>query len=319
MNILLIAGGWSSEREVALAGGVILRAALADLGHAVSLYDPVSGLDGLPEAVRGKDFAFINLHGSPGEDGLIQAMLEELGIPYQGSGPAASLLALNKAAAKTLFRSAGLNTAPWELLTARPGPDWLPAFPFPIFIKANTGGSSLGMERVEDAAALPAAFDRLFTVQDAFLVEPAVRGVEITCGVLASLEKGREVPAPLPPILIRGKGAGGMFDYASKYLPDGAEEICPAPLPEELTRVIQDMALIAHNRLGLAGYSRSDFIVPENGTPVILEVNTLPGMTRTSLIPQEAAAVGLSFERLVARLIDLGLAKAGRMHGSPAR
>lgn len=319
MNILLIAGGWSSEREVALAGGEILRTALANLGHAVVLYDPASGLGGLPEAVRGKDFAFINLHGSPGEDGLIQAMLEGLGVPYQGSGPSASMLALNKAAAKTFFRAAGLNTAPWELLTGKPGPDWRPPFPFPIFIKANTGGSSLHMERAEDAAALPVVLDRLFALHDVFLVEPAVRGTEITCGVLASLENGKEVPEALPPILIRGKGVDGMFDYASKYLPDGAEEICPAPIPEALTRVIQNMALAAHVRLGLAGYSRSDFIVPENSLPVLLEVNTLPGMTRTSLIPREAAAIGLSFEQLVARLIDLGLAKAGRTGGTSPR
>ncbi len=311
MNILLIMGGWSSERDVALAGGEILLAALTTLKHHVTTFDPVDGLDALPDAVRGKDFAFISLHGSPGEDGLIQAMLESLGCPYQGSGPTGSMLALNKAVAKTFFRAAGLNTAPWCLLTQKPNAGWLPPFAFPCFIKANTGGSSLHMERIAEATSLPAALDRLFAQNDIFLVEPAISGVEITCGVLARLENGKEIPEALPPVLIKAHGEAGVFDYASKYTGGGAEEICPAPISEALTREIQNMALAAHVCLGLTGYSRADFIVPENGQPVLLEINTLPGMTRTSLIPQEAAAVGLSFENLIARLIELGLATRG--------
>jgi D-alanine-D-alanine ligase len=308
MNILLIAGGWSSEREVSLSGGEGVRKALEALGHSVTVHDPARSLDGLPEAARNKDFAFINLHGSPGEDGLIQAMLELLGLPYQGAGPAASMLALNKAAAKALFRSAGLNTAPCVLLNEKPEKDWTPGLAYPLFIKANTGGSSLHMERVEQRQDLPDALDRLFALHDSFLVECAVNGREITCGVLGRLENGAEIPEALPPILIR-PATGDIFDYASKYSPGGAEELCPAPISAELTGRIQRMALTAHRALGIAGYSRSDFIVPENGEPVLLEVNTLPGMTPTSLIPQEAAAVGLSYEALVRRLIDLGMAR----------
>lgn len=311
MNILLIAGGWSSERDVSLSGGKTIHKALVNLGHAVTAYDPSLSLDGLMDAARGKDFAFINLHGSPGEDGLIQAMLERVGCPYQGANPAASMLALNKAAAKVLFLTAGLMTQPYHLLNELPEKDWQPMLPYPLFIKANTGGSSLHMEKVARPEELRAALKRLFSVSASYLVESAIEGDEITCGVLGRLEGGEEVAEALPPILIR-PSTGKIFDYTSKYSPGGAEEICPAPIPDDLTRAIQAMALAAHTSLGCEGYSRADFIVPERGAPVLLEVNTLPGMTPTSLLPQEAAAVGLSFEQLIQRLIDLGIARQKR-------
>ena len=311
MNILLIAGGWSSEREVSLSGGKGIHKALETLGHTVTPHDPKNSLDGLADAVKGQDFAFINLHGSPGEDGLIQAMLERLGCPYQGAGPAASMLALNKAAAKALFKKAGLNLAPSILLNARPNKGWQPELAYPLFIKANTGGSSLHMEKVERPRDLDGALDRLFALNTAFLAESAVSGQEITCGVLGRLDKGTEIPEALPTVLIR-PATGTVFDYASKYTPGAAEELCPAPVPDALNKKIQDMALAAHQALGITGYSRSDFILPDNGEPVLLEVNTLPGMTPTSLIPQEAAAIGLSYAQLVQRLIDLGLARHNR-------
>lgn len=311
MNILLIAGGWSSERDVSLSGGKTIHKSLVNLGHAVTAYDPALSLEGLMDAARGKDFAFINLHGSPGEDGLIQAMLERVGCPYQGANPAASILALNKAAAKVLFLSAGLMTQPYHLLNELPEKDWQPMLPYPLFIKANTGGSSLHMEKVARPEDLRAALKRLFSVSSSYLVESAIEGDEITCGVLGRLEDGKEIAEALPPILIR-PSSGKVFDYTSKYSPGGAEEICPAPIPDELTRAIQAMALSAHAVLGCEGYSRADFIVPERGAPVLLEVNTLPGMTPTSLLPQEAAAVGLSFDQLIQRLIDLGIARQKR-------
>ena len=316
MNVLLIAGGWSSERDVSLSGGRGIHKALVELGHTVTAYDPALSLDGLMEAAQGKDFAFINLHGSPGEDGLIQAMLERVGCPYQGANPAASMLALNKAAAKVLFAGKNLNTAPYRLLNELPDRDWQPMLGYPLFIKANTGGSSLHMEQVEKPADLRAALKRLFAVNTSYLVESAVQGCEITCGILGELHSGPhgpESPRALPPILIK-PASGKVFDYTSKYSPGGAEEICPAPIPDALTKKIQHMALTAHCALGCEGYSRADFIVPEplDSEPVLLEVNTLPGMTPTSLLPQEAAAIGLSFPDLIQRLMDLGLARAAR-------
>lgn len=298
MKILLIAGGWSSEREVSLAGAKQIRQALESLGHQVTDLDPLTQFDALIRSARAHDFAFLNLHGSPGEDGLIQALLNTAGCPYQGSGPEPSFLALNKAAAKQIFRAGGLDTADWELLVEKPASGWLPAFGLPAFFKPNTGGSSLGMSLVREASALPGALDEAFAHCREVLVEPALEGLEVTCAVL-----GREA---LPPILIRPK-AGVFFDYQSKYVKDAAEELCPAPLPKAILETVGRAALKAHELLGLAGYSRSDFIL-SGEAPVLLEVNTLPGMTATSLLPRAAAAVGLDFPGLVARLIELGMA-----------
>lgn len=299
MNILLIAGGWSSEREVSLSGARQIEAALKALGHAVTRFDPLGEFDSLFETARRHDFAFLNLHGSPGEDGLIQAVLGRAGCPYQGSGPEASFLALNKAASKQVFRAGGLVTPDWELLVSRPAPGWTPSFGLPLFLKPNNGGSSLGMSLVTSAGELPMALEMAFAECREVLAEPALPGPEATCAVL-----GDEA---LPPILIRPK-AGVFFDYASKYEQDAADEICPAPLPEEMLAAIRDAALRAHELLGLTGYSRADFIL-EGETPVLLEVNTLPGMTATSLLPKAAAAAGLDFPALIAKLIELGMAR----------
>lgn len=235
MNILLIAGGWSSERPVSLSGAQVIEKYLAGLGHKVTRYDPEYCLDDLPEAVKGQDFAFINLHGAPGEDGLIQAMLERLGCPYQGSGPAGSLLALDKTASKVIFKKHGIPTPDWRLLHSLPDKDWRPPWPCPVFVKSNTGGSSLGLARVDKPEDLHSALRSLFAQSGKYLIEPAVKGREVTCGVLADLTPGpdgkvTETPRALPPILILPKlKDGGFFDYSNKYSQDGAEEICPAP------------------------------------------------------------------------------------------
>jgi len=299
MNILLIAGGWSSEREVSLSGAVHIEKALKDLGHRVTRLDPLTEFGQLTQAARTHDFAFLNLHGSPGEDGLIQSILELAGCPYQGSGPRASFLALNKAASKQIFRAGGLETADWELLVKRPAPGWTPAFGLPVFLKPNTTGSSVGISFTRTIDQIPAALDAAFACDREVLAEPALAGVEVTCAVL-----GGET---LPPILIRPK-ARDFFDYQSKYEKDAAEELCPAPLPAHITQAVGQAALAAHELLGLSGYSRADFILVGE-TPVLLEVNTLPGMTATSLLPRAARAVGLDYTALVARLVELGAAR----------
>ncbi|MDR2695113.1 MAG: D-alanine--D-alanine ligase [Deltaproteobacteria bacterium] len=298
MRILLIAGGWSSEREVSLSGAEGIAGALAERGHSVLRFDPALEFDALLERAAGCDAAFINLHGAPGEDGLIQGLLDRAGCPYQGAGPAASFLALHKTAAKQLFRRAGLRTPDWEFLPVPPSADWRPALPCPLFAKANTGGSSLGLARVEDERGLRDALRDLFAAGEEVLLETAVSGQEATCGVL-----GEEA---LPPVLIQPL-EGSYFNYKSKYRQGGAKELCPAPLPEDSTRRLMETALAAHRLLGIEGYSRADFILPADGMPYILEVNTLPGMTATSLIPQEAAAVGLGFGDLLERLLELGM------------
>ncbi len=298
MKILLIAGGWSSEREVSLSGAAQIETALIRLGHRVERFDPMTDFDALAERAGDSDFAFLNLHGSPGEDGLLQAVLDTVGCPYQGSGPAASFLALNKAASKQVLRRAGLPTPNWRLLVRDPGPDWRPDFALPAFVKPNSGGSSLGMSLVKTPQEMAPALARAFAECREVLVEQAVDGVETTCAVLGD--------QALPPILIRPK-ACVFFDYQSKYVADAAEEICPAPLPAPVLEAIQAAALAAHRLLGCRGLSRTDFIL-SGETPVVLEVNTLPGMTATSLLPRAARVSGLDFDALIARMIDLGMA-----------
>ena len=298
MRILLIVGGWSSEREVSLRGGQGIEKALRERGHDVTWFDLLEKFDQLSDAAAQHDFAFINLHGAPGEDGLVQSLLERAGCPYQGPGPTGSFLALQKAAAKQVFRRAGLRTPEWEFLPQRPDAAWQPRLAYPIFAKSNTGGSSLHLAPAHNRAELDCILDEIFSAGDAALMENAIKGKEITCGVL-----GEEA---LPPILIEPV-AGTFFNYTSKYAKGGAREICPAPIMPELTAKVQALAVQAHQALGLHGYSRADFIVTEAEELYLLEVNTLPGMTETSLVPQEATAIGLSFGELLEKLIELGM------------
>jgi D-alanine-D-alanine ligase len=274
-------------------------AGLQGHGHQVSHFDPgLDGLASLPAKIQGQDFAFINLHGAPGEDGLFQAALDRLGCPYQGSGPTGSLLALDKAMAKTLYARAGLMTPDWELVTQAPKGDFSSQLRYPVFAKPNNGGSSLGIKLLNSLAELQTQLTKGALSSGAMLLEEAVTGKEVTCAVV-----GQEA---LPPILIQPIKEAPFFDYHNKYTPNTAQEVCPAPLSKETTEAVQAAALTAHRDLGLSGYSRTDFILTPKG-PYILETNTLPGMTPTSLLPQAAAARGQGFVELLEQLIDLGL------------
>ncbi len=299
MRILLIAGGWSNEREVSLSGAKNISSALTNLGHDVTFFDLSDGFNNLLESAVKHDFAFINLHGVPGEDGLVQTMLDTVKVPYQGSGAAASFLALHKAATKQIYRMAGIPTPDWEFFTAMPSSDWQLSFDYPVFVKSNTGGSSLLLFCVSNRQELDMAMVKIFAAGCDVILEPSIDGVDTTCGVLGD--------KALPPILIRPRGE--FFDYASKYENGGAVEICPAPLPQEINAKMQELALKAHQSLGLSGYSRTDFRLMDDGTLFTIETNTLPGMTNTSLIPQEAAEIGIDFGPLLEELIRLGLEK----------
>jgi D-alanine-D-alanine ligase len=224
-----------------------------------------------------------------------------VGCPYQGSAPGPSLLALNKAASKSVFRERGIATPEWELMTAPPEPGWRPLIDPPLFAKPNQGGSSLGMTLVKETGELEAIIRRILEAGDACLLEELVDGPEVTCAILGD--------RPLPLILIEPKDAP-YFDYESKYVPGRTLETCPAPIGEQLAARIREASLEAHRTLGLAGYSRADFMVA-GGEPLLLETNTLPGMTPTSLVPQAAEAAGYSFSELIAELIRLGLENRG--------
>ncbi len=237
MRILLIAGGWSCEREVSLSGAKVLEKTLQQLGHVVTFFDLSIGFDDLLNIAKKHDFAFINLHGAPGEDGLVQAMLESVGIPYQGSQAQASFLALHKAATKQIYRQHNIPTPDWEFLPTMPADSWKSSLPFPIFAKSNTGGSSLLLFCVKTDAELKSALTEIFTSGNEALLETSIAGDDATCGILGE--------QALPPILIRPL-AGTFFDYSSKYAQGGAEELCPAPLPPHINATMQELALKAH-------------------------------------------------------------------------
>ena len=201
MKVLLLAGGWSPEREVSLKGGEQIAAALKERGHSVTLCDPAKDFERLMDMAREHDAAFINLHGAPGEDGLVQAILDRVNCPYQGAGPAGSFLALHKAAARQIFRDAGLNIPDGVFLPRHPGPNWKPDLQYPMFVKSNTGGSSLHLSRVTNEEELYTALNSLFSMGEEAIVETAVVGREVTCGVLG--EEARAHPRRFQGQLLR--------------------------------------------------------------------------------------------------------------------
>ncbi len=297
MRVLLIAGGWSNEREVSLNGAVQIEKSLKDMGHEVIFFDLEPDLDALIKLARNSDAAMINLHGCPGEDGTLQALLDDLGVPYQGSGPLGSFLAINKSLTKQILRNHGLPTPDWVLLPGY-GHRIPPGLKYPLVAKPNTGGSSLNMAIIENPDQLLLYLEQFSSKHQEIILEDYVQGLELTCAVLDQ--------DALPPVLIKPL-KGSFFDYDSKYDPDGATEICPAPVPQKTIRMVQEMALEVHKILGLKHYSRTDFMMDKEGSVYILEANTLPGMTLTSLVPRAAMAAGLDFTDLVGKLLSLAL------------
>jgi D-alanine-D-alanine ligase len=263
------------------------------------------------------DLALLGLHGTYGEDGQIQRELAALRIAYTGSGPAASQLAMNKEASKGAFRRAGLPVAPsFELRpyeTPAEGAARIAHLqPGPWIVKPRDGGSSIGLEVARTVDELAKALEASLggagvsageSLKDGPpLIEPFIAGRELTCGVLED-PSGRSIHA-LPPTEIIPNG-GGLFDYTAKYTPGASQEITPARITPAETHRIQELAIAAHELLGCSGYSRSDFILSPDKGFVLLETNTLPGMTETSLIPQAAAAVGISYPALLTRILSL--------------
>lgn len=304
MRIALIAGGRSGEREVSLAGAGEVEKALDREKYAVRRYDPATDLARLAADAPSLDMAFILLHGPLGEDGTMQGFLDLLGLPYQGSGVLGSAIAMDKNLAKILYRQAGLTVAPWEMACPEDAtaPERLLAvLSLPLVVKPIRQGSSLGMSIAHDRDSLAAGLEKAFAHDSKVMVEQYVRGREITGGVLGN----RELEA-LPIVeIIPGEGHA-FFDYQAKYQPGASREVCPADLPATVSAEAQRIALAAHRALQLEGYSRTDMIVAEDAI-YVLETNTIPGMTPTSLLPQAAAAHGLPFPALLDRLIALAL------------
>lgn len=305
LSIAVVMGGTSAEREVSLVTGNAVADALAGLGHAVSKVDPVHGVKALLAALDpAPDVVFNALHGTWGEDGRVQGLLDLLGIPYTHSGVTASAVAMDKPLAKRLFRQAGLPVGP-TVLVNRDGLCTGDPLPRPYVVKPCADGSSVGVRIITKADPDPA-----FTAEawpygtTRLMAEPFVPGRELTVAVL-----GHD---PLGVLEIRPRE--GFYDYTAKYTDGKAEHLLPAPVPDHIAEQAMRVALMAHRTLGCQGVSRSDFRYDntdgEPGRLVLLEVNTQPGMTPLSLVPEIAAHAGIPFPVLCQRLVEDALCRA---------
>ncbi len=333
LSVAVLMGGRSGEHDVSRASGWAVLTQLPT--DAFEAWPVLLGRDGrwrfpslrdadpegeqpedpglaLPEGIRAlvdraPDVVFIAMHGPEGEDGKIQSLLELLGIPYVGSDAYASSLAMNKPLTKAVYRAHEIPVAADELLRRT---DWAldraametalrQRFSPPWVLKTPKLGSSVGLTIVDEDGDLTGELARLFGLDGVLLAEEFVAGRELTCAVLDTPALGPTRPLPILEIT---PVDSAYFDYHAKYTPGAAREICPAPIEDSVRDWAQTLGVVAHHALGCRGMSRTDFILTEDGRLVTLETNTIPGLTRTSLLPQQAAAAGISFSELVAGL-----------------
>ena len=293
LRITVMLGGPSAEREVSLRSGAAVARALRLLGHRVEEVDPREPGWQLP---RDTEVVFLALHGTYGEDGTIQSHLEELGVPYTGCGPEASRLGFDKFQTKQRCVAAQVPTARFMLIDS-PGASWPMGWNPPVVLKPVRQGSSVGLQFVERVVDWSRALTEAMRHDQQVLMEERILGRETTVGILGG--------QPLP--LVEVRPHSGVYDYQSKYTSGTTEYLCPAPFEEETTVRIQAAGLGAFRAIGGRDYARVDVMVRPNGEPVVLEVNTLPGMTETSLYPKAAAAAGINYEELCQRMVDLAL------------
>ena len=308
-NVAVLSGGISLEREVSLRSGSRVADALVDRGHHVTRLDVDAQLVRTLEQ-GGFDVAFLALHGSAGEDGTIQSLLELVGLPYTGPDVLASSLAWNKPIAQGLYARAGLSVPAHVTLTqqafremgAAAAVDHVAeALGSPLVVKPATGGSSLGLTIVDEPSRLSQAIVGAFSYAPAVLVERFVAGTEVAVAVLDG--------TALPPVEIQPKE--GAYDFAARYTPGATEFHVPARLEDEVRAACGATAVTAYTAIGARHVSRADLIVDRDGTPWLLELDTCPGLTDTSLVPLAAAAAGLAFADLCERLLELALSTGG--------
>ena len=343
MRIVVLAGGLSTERDVSISSGILVASALREKGHEVVLLDVFTGYEqnicdidalfkqnysftdkanvgeivsdlsevrenrlnksarfigtNVIEICTEADITFLALHGGEGENGQIQATLDLLGIKYTGTGYLGSALAMNKGLTKSVFVQNKINTPAGEIFKSLE--DAMSWSIFPCVVKPCSGGSSVGIAKAENEEEYILAVKDAFRYENEIVVEQFVKGREFSVGILGG--------KALPPIEIIPKS--GFYDYASKYQAGATDEICPADIDEQTDKKLRESAVAAYNSLHLDSYARVDFLVDENGEPFCLEANTLPGMTPTSLLPQEAAVEGLNYADLCEKIIEISLKK----------
>ncbi len=343
MNIVVLAGGLSGERDVSLTSGTLVCNALLRIGHRAILVDLFFGVETVPDNIldafdvsgqlepyrvpekapdidkiramrsdsgygeigknvielcRVADIVFMALHGETGENGKLQAVFDVMGIKYTGTGYLGSALAMHKNVSKQIFDQIGVKNPKGRLYNKADKDRIAEEFPLPCIVKPNAGGSSIGVTKAATKAELKAAVDEAFRYEDEVIVEQFISGRELTCGVLGD--------KALPPAEIVPKGS--FYDYTHKYQDGWITEICPAQIPDVITKQMQESALKVFSALHLEIYARMDYIYDEKtGELYCLEANTLPGLTPTSHMPQEAKAAGISYEQLCEQIIRLSL------------
>jgi D-alanine-D-alanine ligase len=293
LNIVVMLGGPSAEREVSLRSGAAVARALRSLGHTVSEIDPKEGKFVLPGKTN---VVFLALHGTYGEDGTVQRQLERLGAIYTGCDAEASRIAFDKVLTKNLCIKTGVPTAKFLVVNSVQTP-FLKNFQPPLVVKPVRQGSSVGLQFVEQIGNWQNALAEALKYDSEVLVEEKIIGRETTVGILDG--------KPLPIVEVRPKA--GSYDYRNKYTAGRTEYFCPADFDSVTARKIQAAALGAFHAIGGRDYARVDVMVCADGSPVVLEVNTLPGMTETSLLPKAAAAAGLNYAELCQRMVELAL------------
>ncbi len=304
-RIGVLMGGPSSEREISLKSGKAVYAALRKMGvDAVAIDITTGDTEGNIRLIKSQDIdcAFIALHGFFGEDGKIQSILDALLIPYTGSGKSASMLAMDKVAARKIIAARGLSVPRYKVVQKCSDGENLTRqihFALPWVIKPIGHGSSVGLSIIDERRDLSRALKIAFAYDDA-LVEEYIKGREVTVGILG------DVALPVIEIVPKNR----FFDYQAKYTPGMTDYILPAKLPEHVAARIQDAALSAHQALGCSGCSRVDMILDKTDTPFVLELNSIPGFTETSLLPKAAGITGIEFGELCLKLIRLAYEKA---------
>ncbi len=328
IKVALICGGFSNEREISLKSGAQIAQSLDSKRYDISLIEIAEDgrwllssnskqlKEGTSKALtvfprdtaisqndlRGTDVAFLALHGYFGEDGKIQSILELLRIPYTSSGVMASAIAMNKAKTSELAALAGVVVPAFTLTTSV---DTKSTAGYPCVVKPNESGSSVGISLVEKESDLKSALENALAESKEAIIQQYIPGRELTCGIMGNT--GRTELLALPPIEI--VAANKFFDYEAKYTSAKTQEICPAQVPEAITRAVQESAKKVHALFGCDGLSRSDFILDTNNKLHFLEINTIPGMTEASLAPREAKALGWSFSEFLDKIIELALEK----------
>ena len=295
-KIVVLMGGKSSEHDISVISG---NEVVKNLDKKKYLAIPVviskegKGFDRINK--NKPDIVFIALHGKFGEDGTVQGMLELLGIPYTGSGVLASSIGMDKLMFRKLMHAEGITSPDYFVVNKNEKVRKL--FKPPYFVKPFDGGSSVGVSIVKKGKELENALKLVFRYSETAIVEEFVEGLEVTCGVL-----GNDNPVALPVTEIHPI-KGDFFDYKSKYKENGSEEITPARISKKMTEEVRGLAVKIHKLVGARGFSRVDFILQKGKTPIVLEINTIPGMTPMSLLPKAAAAAGITYPQLLDRII----------------